>query len=96
MPSAKPASGLRISVSDTGIGIRPSLLPRLFEPFTQAEPSATRSHGGLGIGLALARRLAESHGGRIWAESEGEGKGSTFHLELPLDMPQTSEVLSKE
>jgi signal transduction histidine kinase len=73
----------RVRVSDDGIGIEPDMLPRIFEPFTQLDGSLTREHSGLGLGLALVRRLAELHGGRVRAESPGPDQGSTFTLELP-------------
>ena len=74
----------RIRVIDTGKGIRPELLPHVFERFRQADSSTTRSHGGLGVGLALVKNLVELHGGRVHAESPGEEKGATFTVELPL------------
>jgi len=67
-----------ISVTDTGIGISPDFLPFVFEPFRQADSSTTRAHGGVGLGLAIARHLIELHGATIEVSSEGEGKGSTF------------------
>src|SRR3954471_7104502 len=70
-------------VRDNGVGIAPELLPRLFELFTQADRSLARSEGGLGIGLTVARSLAEMHGGTITASSEGPGLGSEFVLRLP-------------
>jgi PAS domain S-box-containing protein len=73
-----------IAVSDTGIGISKEMLPRVFELFAQAESPTQRAHGGLGIGLALARRLIEMHGGQISGHSDGPGKGSTFVIEMPL------------
>lgn len=73
-----------ITISDTGVGISKDLLPRVFEMFTQAEPATERTHGGLGIGLALARRLAEMHGGEIVAHSDGPGQGSTFTITMPV------------
>ncbi|BDG08552.1 ATP-binding response regulator [Anaeromyxobacter paludicola] len=73
-----------IRVRDDGAGISPDLLPRLFEPFVQAEVSLARSRGGLGLGLALAKSLVELHGGRIEAHSDGLGRGSEFVLSLPL------------
>ncbi len=73
-----------ITISDTGIGISKDMLPRVFEMFTQAESSTERTHGGLGIGLALSRRLAEMHGGEIVAHSDGPGQGSTFMITMPL------------
>ncbi|MBI2000608.1 MAG: GAF domain-containing sensor histidine kinase, partial [candidate division NC10 bacterium] len=78
---------LEIKVSDTGIGIKAEDLPRLFQQFVQLEASATKHHEGTGLGLALAKRLVELHGGRIWAESEGEGQGSTFTVVLPFTQP---------
>jgi PAS domain S-box-containing protein len=73
-----------IAVSDTGIGISAAMLPRVFELFAQAEAPTQRTHGGLGIGLALARRLIEMHGGEISAHSDGPGHGSTFVIKMPL------------
>ena len=77
-------SHVAIKVSDTGQGIPPEFLPYVFERFRQADGGSTRRHGGLGLGLALVRHLVELHGGTIEATSEGEGKGSTFIIELPL------------
>jgi len=77
-------SHVEVSVSDTGIGIREDFLPHLFERFRQGDSTTTRLHGGLGLGLAIARRIVELHGGRIVALSPGEGKGSTFRVELPV------------
>lgn len=71
------------SVADTGVGIEPPELDRVFEPFIQSDMSTTRRFGGLGLGLPLCRRLAELLGGRVWAESR-PGEGSTFHLEAPF------------
>lgn len=74
----------RVRVSDTGQGIPTDFLPYIFERFRQADSSTARAHGGLGIGLFVVRRLVELHGGTVWAESAGEGKGSTFVVELPF------------
>jgi len=74
----------KIVISDTGQGISREFLPQIFERFKQADASATRRHGGLGIGLSLARDLVELHGGAISAESAGEGQGATFIVTLPL------------
>jgi signal transduction histidine kinase len=74
-----------ISVRDTGVGIEPAALPRIFEMFSQAELTRGRFPGGLGIGLALARRLAEMHGGSVDAASEGAGRGSEFVVRLPVE-----------
>jgi CheY-like chemotaxis protein len=72
-----------IEVRDTGRGIPASFMPHLFSRFRQGEGGTTRSEGGLGLGLAIARHLVEMHGGSIWAESAGEGRGSRFALRLP-------------
>jgi PAS domain S-box-containing protein len=77
-------SQVEIVMSDTGIGIPPEFLPHIFERFSQAESGTTRRHGGLGLGLAIARHIVEMHGGTIHAASDGEGKGSTFRVKLPL------------
>ena len=74
----------RIQVRDSGIGISKDFLPHVFELFRQADSSTTRRHSGLGLGLALVRYLVEQHGGNIWVESEGEGKGATFTVDLPV------------
>jgi signal transduction histidine kinase/CheY-like chemotaxis protein len=76
-------TGLKLEVQDTGQGIAPELLSRLFERFRQAEVSLTRSQGGLGLGLAIAKHLVEQHSGSIRAESPGVGKGATFVVSLP-------------
>lgn len=73
-----------VSVSDNGLGIPHDMLPKVFELFTQVGRSLERSQGGLGIGLALVKRLVEMHGGAIVAESEGPGKGSVFTFRLPV------------
>jgi signal transduction histidine kinase len=74
-----------IRVRDTGIGIPPDLLPRVFELFTQVDRSLNRSQGGLGIGLALVRRLVEMHGGRVAAHSDGPGRGAEFVVRIPVE-----------
>ena len=76
---------LRVSVTDNGIGIRPEDVSRIFDPFEQADGSVSRRYQGTGLGLSLTRKLVELHGGVIWAESEGEGKGSTFRFTLPFE-----------
>ena len=80
-----------ISVSDTGIGVPEELQEQIFSPFTQADMSNTRRHGGTGMGLSICRRLAIAMGGRLRLESTA-GQGSCFHLELPLapDLPGTT------
>ena len=74
---------IRVSVADTGIGIREDDLARLFEPFQQLDNPVVRSAGGTGLGLAISKKFVELHGGRIWAESR-ENQGSTFHFTIPL------------
>jgi PAS domain S-box-containing protein len=77
------ADSVRITVSDTGMGIEQKFLPVIFDPFRQADPSSTRRHGGLGLGLSLVKHLVELHGGTITAASEGLGLGATFTVTLP-------------
>jgi K+-sensing histidine kinase KdpD len=77
-----------LEVEDTGSGISPALLPRVFDLFTQGDSDLDRRTGGLGVGLTLVRRLVEQHGGRVKAHSEGRGRGSTFTVRLPrIDAP---------
>jgi len=73
-----------VTVSDTGIGIAPEFMPYIFDRFRQADGSMTREHGGLGLGLAIARDLVELHGGSILASSGGKGKGAVFTMSLPV------------
>jgi signal transduction histidine kinase/CheY-like chemotaxis protein len=77
----------RIVVSDNGRGIAPEFLEHVFEPFRQADGSSTRSHRGLGLGLAIVRRLVELHGGQVRAESGGPGRGARFTVEIPSGEP---------
>jgi len=75
---------VRVDVRDTGIGVPPEHLPHLFTRFYRVDKSRSRAGGGSGVGLTIARHLVEAHGGKIWASSLGEGKGSTFSFTLPL------------
>jgi PAS domain S-box-containing protein len=77
-------SHVEIVVSDTGIGIPPEFLPHVFERFRQADSRFSRQHGGLGLGLAITRDLVQLHGGTVQAFSEGQGRGATFRVQLPL------------
>jgi len=72
-------------IRDTGIGIPEEKLEDIFEAFSQIDSSTTRKVGGTGLGLPISRKLIEMHGGRLWAESEGIGKGASFHVELPVN-----------
>jgi signal transduction histidine kinase len=72
-----------ISVKDSGVGIAPEMLPRIFDLFMQEGRSVNQSQGGLGVGLALVKRLVEMHGGDVQAHSDGLGKGSEFIVRLP-------------
>jgi signal transduction histidine kinase len=71
-------------VCDDGRGLSREFLPYVFDRFRQADGTTTREHGGLGLGLSIARHLVELHGGTVKAESDGEGRGSTFTVRLPL------------
>jgi CheY-like chemotaxis protein len=77
-------SHLEITVADTGQGISPEFLPYVFDRFRQADASSTRKHGGLGLGLAIAKQLVELHGGTVRVKSAGEGQGSSFVVQLPI------------
>ncbi len=81
----RKAGAVWITVQDTGVGIPQDQLERIFEEFYQVEDHMTRRHGGMGLGLAIAKALVEAHRGTIWAESEGPGRGSTFFINLPLE-----------
>jgi signal transduction histidine kinase len=75
--------GVRVSVADSGIGLREEQLPRVWERFYQGDASLTRPYGGMGLGLSIARHLVTLHGGSVGAESRGPGHGSTFWFSLP-------------
>jgi len=78
----------RLTVADTGIGIDPDFLPHVFDRFRQGDPTSTRRHRGLGLGLAIVRHLVALHGGSVRADSPGDGKGATFVVDLPLQQPE--------
>jgi len=82
--SERVNSHLDIVVSDTGQGISPDFLPHVFDRFRQADQKTSRQHGGMGLGLAIVRHLVELHGGTVSAASEGEGRGATFTVSLPI------------
>ena len=84
MRVGRAGNDTELVVSDSGEGIAPAFLPHVFDRFRQADGSTTRRQGGLGLGLALVRYLVEAHGGRVRAESEGQGRGATFVVTLPL------------
>jgi CheY-like chemotaxis protein/nitrogen-specific signal transduction histidine kinase len=84
-----PGNRVRVQIIDTGSGIDPSILPRLFNVFEQGDARVMRQQAGLGLGLAISRKLTEAHGGTIAAASEGRGRGATFTVELPLPEPST-------
>ncbi|HEX8235017.1 MAG TPA: ATP-binding protein [Abditibacteriaceae bacterium] len=80
----RTGSYMEITIRDTGKGIDPQFLPNVFDRFRQADQTSTRRHGGLGLGLSIVRQLVTLHGGLVEAQSEGEGKGATFVVRLPL------------
>ncbi len=82
---AAAAAGLELDVTDTGQGIAPDFLPYVFDRFRQADGTASRKHGGLGLGLAIVRHLVQLHGGTVAALSDGEGRGATFRVWLPAN-----------
>lgn len=84
LPLSPSQNYVQITVSDNGIGIKPEFLSYVFDRFRQQNSSTTRSHGGLGLGLAIVRHLVELHGGTVQVDSLGEGKGTTFIVQLPL------------
>jgi CheY-like chemotaxis protein len=73
-----------LTVSDDGAGVPAAFLPHIFEPFSQADASTRRAYGGLGLGLSIVRQLVEAHGGTVVVRSEGEGRGTTFTVRLPI------------
>jgi signal transduction histidine kinase len=92
------SNAVEFFVADTGIGIKPELLPHIFDRFRQADSTTTRRFGGLGIGLSVVRGLVETQGGRVWAESDGEGRGAIFIVRFPAATiePRIGEPRSEE
>ena len=89
-------SKARLVVSDTGVGIKPEFLPHVFERFRQSDETGRLRRAGLGLGLAIVRHLVELHGGTVRAESEGEGRGATFTVILPLLPAAAAEIVMEE
>jgi len=98
--SARPSSfGVHLVVSDTGLGIPANQLARIFDRFAQVDNSESRTHAGTGIGLSLVAELVALHGGEVWAESPGVGKGSEIHVELPIaqaDSPAAMDAAARK
>jgi PAS domain S-box-containing protein len=88
-------SHVAIVVADNGTGIKPDILPHIFERFRQGDASTTRSHAGLGLGLSIVKSLVELHGGAVRAHSDGEGRGATFTVELPLNAVHRTGALAR-
>jgi CheY-like chemotaxis protein/two-component sensor histidine kinase len=84
----REGEGVKITVSDNGVGIEPEFLPFVFDRFRQSEGGTARPSGGLGLGLAIVRHLVELHGGKVGAASRGRGQGATFTVTLPLAAPR--------
>jgi len=94
--AAPGRAALAFAVRDTGIGLSEEAMGRLFQSFSQADSSTTRKYGGTGLGLAISRRLAELMGGKMWAQSDGPGKGSTFHFTIEVPTAQVSPTRTRD
>src|SRR4029078_2847509 len=98
--TSQPLSGDRVeltcAVSDTGIGLAADEMSRIFHSCSQADSSTTRRYGGTGLGLAISKRLSELMGGRMWAESDGPGKGATFMFTIVAPSPELPPRRSRE
>src|SRR5439155_3728989 len=93
----RAGESVELTVRDTGAGISARFMGRVFEPFSQADSSTTRMHGGLGLGLAIVRHVVELHGGSVRVESLGEGEGSVFTVRFPLvRLPETGPTEGRE
>jgi signal transduction histidine kinase/CheY-like chemotaxis protein len=95
LDAARSNGTVEVRVSDNGVGIDPELLPHVFDRFWQADSTRIRSHGGLGLGLTIARQLVEAHGGTISVESGGRNRGTTFAVRLRAAGPQSDRALSR-
>jgi signal transduction histidine kinase len=91
----QPGGGVLAWIQDTGKGIPASELKKIFQGFYQIEPHTTRKHGGMGIGLSIAKGLVDAHGGKIWAESAGPDKGATFKVLLPFLSTNALETIKR-
>jgi len=96
LSAEKRNGGIAISIADSGIGIERKYHEKIFEGFFQIQNSLVDKTPGTGLGLSLARRLVELHGGHIWVESEGAGKGSRFVFTLPINLAQEGDYVGKE
>jgi GAF domain-containing protein/CheY-like chemotaxis protein len=95
-PEGHDGVEITCAVRDTGIGLSAEAMSRLFQSFSQADSSTTRKYGGTGLGLAISKRLAELMGGRMWAQSEGPGKGSTFYVSIVAPLAELSTARQRE
>jgi signal transduction histidine kinase len=91
----RPSGDVLIWIKDTGKGIPAGETNKIFKGFYQTEQHTTRKHGGMGIGLSIAKGLVDAHGGKIWAESPGPGKGSTFNVLLPFLSTKALQMLNQ-
>jgi PAS domain S-box-containing protein len=91
--TVQEASRVRVQIQDSGVGMAPEVLPKIFDAFEQGDARVTRKFGGLGLGLAISKALVELHGGSIWVESSGVGEGCTVTIDLPAAPPQASDFV---
>ncbi len=91
--TVQEASRVQVQIQDSGVGMAPEVLPKIFDAFEQGDARVTRKFGGLGLGLAISKALVELHGGSIWVESPGVGEGCTVTIELPAAPPQASDLV---